>query len=116
MIYLTDRPTLAKWLRPDQQRWLTARLEAERAQREAIRHYALAETLLEPRVWLLTLVYFGQNVSGYGFVLFLPQIVSRFGASISQVGLLVGAVVFLALGHDRRLERAPGVQEHLRDA
>jgi hypothetical protein len=45
------------------------------AQREAIRHYALAETLLEPRVWLLTLVYFGQNVSGCGFVLFLPQIV-----------------------------------------
>jgi hypothetical protein len=42
------------------------------AQREAIRHYALGETLLEPRVWLLTLVYFGQNVSGYGFVLFLP--------------------------------------------
>jgi MFS family permease len=36
MIYLTDRPALAKWLRPDQQQWLTARLEAERAQREAI--------------------------------------------------------------------------------
>jgi ACS family tartrate transporter-like MFS transporter len=87
--------------------------EAERAQREAIRHYALGETLLEPRVWLLTLVYFGQNVSGYGFVLFLPQIVSRFGASISQVGFIsaipyvFGAVAMVARGwhSDRTGER-----------
>jgi len=38
------------------------------------------------------------------------------GLLVISMGALVGAVVLLALGHDRRLERAPGVQEHLRGA
>ena len=84
MFYLTDNPAQAHWLQPEQRAWLTARLDAERAQREAIHHYGLGETLRNGRVWLLTLVYFGQNVSGYGFALFLPQIVKRFGVSIAQ--------------------------------
>jgi MFS family permease len=113
MVYLTDGPAQAKWLRPDQQQWLVARLAAERTQRESIRHYALVETFLNPRVWLLTLVYFGQNVSGYGFVLFLPQIVSKFGASISEVGLITaipyvfGGIAMVAWGwhSDRTGER-----------
>lgn len=113
IVYLTDGPAQAKWLRPDQQQWLVARLAAERAQRESIRHYRLGETLVNPRVWLLTLVYFGQNVSGYGFVLFLPQIVSKFGASISQVGLIsaipyvFGGIAMVAWGwhSDRTGER-----------
>ena len=113
MLYLTDGPAHAKWLQPDQQRWLVERLAAERAQRESIRHYTLGETFLNPRVWLLTLVYFGQNVSGYGFVLFLPQIVSKFGASIGQVGLITavpyvfGGLAMVAWGwhSDRTGER-----------
>jgi hypothetical protein len=37
-----------------------------------VRHDRLGETLL-PCVWALTLVYFGQNVPGYGLVVFLPR-------------------------------------------
>ena len=48
MVYLTDGPAQAKWLRPDQQQWLVLRLAAERTQRESIRRYALVETLLTP--------------------------------------------------------------------
>jgi MFS transporter, ACS family, tartrate transporter len=33
-----------------------------------------------------------------------------------SMGALVGAVVFLVLGHDRRLEQAPAVQERLHSA
>lgn len=112
-IYLTDTPKQATWLRPDQRDWLTARLNAERAQRENIRHYQLRETLMDRRVWLLTLVYFGQNVSGYGFSLFLPQIVKRFGVSTAQNGLISAipyafaavAMVFWGLHSDRTGER-----------
>jgi Major Facilitator Superfamily len=75
--YLTDRPEQTHWLTEPQRTWLSGRLAAERAQRERIRHFALGETLRNPRVWALTLVYFGQNVTGYGFVLFLPQIVKE---------------------------------------
>jgi ACS family tartrate transporter-like MFS transporter len=113
MVYLTDGPAQAKWLRPDQQQWLLTRLAAERAQQESIRHYGLGETFLNPRVWLLTLVYFGQNVSGYGFVLFLPQIISKFGVSTSKVGLITaipyvfGGLAMVAWGwhSDRTGER-----------
>jgi ACS family tartrate transporter-like MFS transporter len=64
IFYLTDGSAPAKWLRPDQQQWHLTRLAAERAQQDSIRHYGLSEIFLNPRIWLLTLVYFGQNVSG----------------------------------------------------
>jgi MFS transporter, ACS family, tartrate transporter len=112
--YLTDGPANAHWLSPAQRTWLTQRLAAERAQRESIRHYKLGETLSNPRVWALTLVYFGQNVTGYGLVLFLPQIVKRFGLSNVQTGFvtalpyLFGIVALLLWGwySDRTGERA----------
>jgi D-galactonate transporter len=95
LIYLTDRPEQAAWLEPEQRDWLAGRLAAERAQREAIRHYTLGETLRNARVWLLTLVYFGQNMTGYGLVIFLPQIVSRFGVGVGMNGV-ISALPFAA--------------------
>jgi ACS family tartrate transporter-like MFS transporter len=88
MVYLTDTPEQATWLEPAQREWLAKRIATERTQKEALRNYSLAQTMRHPRVWLLTLVYFGQNVSGYGLVIFLPQIVSRFGVGIGMNGLI----------------------------
>ena len=113
MFYLTDGPEHAHWLRPEQRDWLIGRLAAERSHKEAIRHYSFAQTMRNPRVWLLTLVYFGQNMSGYGLVLFLPQIVSRFGVGVGVNGLLsalpfaAGAVAMVLWGlhSDRTGER-----------
>jgi ACS family tartrate transporter-like MFS transporter len=85
---LTDRPEQAHWLTEPQREWLCGRLAAERAQRESIQHFGLGQALSNGRVWALTLVYFGQNVTGYGFVLFLPQIVKQFGLSNVQTGLV----------------------------
>jgi ACS family tartrate transporter-like MFS transporter len=95
MVYLTDSPEQAMWLEPAQRDWLSRRLAAERNAKEARRNYSLAETMRHPRVWLLTLVYFGQNVSGYGLVIFLPQIVSRFGVGVGLNGL-ISALPFAA--------------------
>jgi MFS transporter, ACS family, tartrate transporter len=91
---LTDRPEQAHWLTEAQRTWLSGRLAEERAHRERIRNFGLAEALRNPRVWALTLVYFGQNVTGYGFVLFLPQIVKQFGLTNVQTGL-VSAIPFI---------------------
>jgi ACS family tartrate transporter-like MFS transporter len=88
MIYLTDTPEQANWLAPAQREWLANRIATERSEKEALRNYSLAQTMRHPRVWLLTLVYFGQNVSGYGLVIFLPQIVSRFGVGVGLNGLI----------------------------
>jgi MFS transporter, ACS family, tartrate transporter len=95
MMYLTDGPAQAHWLEPEQREWLSRRIADERAAKEARRNYSLAETMRHPRVWLLTLVYFGQNVSGYGLVIFLPQIVSRFGVGVGLNGV-ISALPFVA--------------------
>jgi MFS transporter, ACS family, tartrate transporter len=94
MYYLTDRPHGAHWLPPDQRQWLVDRLARETAHRVSVRDYGLREVLSNGRVWGLTLVYFGQNVTGYGLVIFLPQIIKRFGVSDLATGFL-GAVPFL---------------------
>lgn len=91
---LTDRPRDAAWLRPEQRDWLDQRLADEQSQREAVHRYDLGEALRNPRVWLLTLVYFGQNVSNYGLLIFLPQIVKSFGVSTEMTGF-VSAVPFV---------------------
>jgi ACS family tartrate transporter-like MFS transporter len=110
---LTDGPEQAHWLKPEQRDWLIKRLAEERAQKESVHHYALSETFRHPRVWLLTLVYFGQNMTGYGLVLFLPQIVSRFGVSVGWNGVISAlpfaaaavAMVLWGLHSDRSGER-----------
>ncbi|MDR3530987.1 MAG: MFS transporter [Rhodopila sp.] len=84
---LTDRPADATWLRPDQRAWLNERLSSERAQREAIRKYSLGEAFGNPKVWLLTLSWFGLNVAGYGLIFFLPLIVKGLGVPAGFVGL-----------------------------
>src|SRR5580658_5168466 len=113
-LYMTDRPEHADWLEPAQRDWLIARLAAERAQREAIRHYSLGEALRDKRVLLLSLVYFGGTYSGYGIVLFQPQIVHKLAEGYGMTGVInaipyVFAVVAMLLWgrhSDRTGERA----------
>jgi MFS transporter, ACS family, tartrate transporter len=93
-VLLTDRPIDAKWLRPEQRSWLQQRLDSEQSQRESVHTFGLGETMANPRVWLLTLVYFGQNVSGYGLLFFLPTIVRSFGVSTLMNGV-VSAIPFV---------------------
>jgi len=87
-VYMTDRPSQAHWLAPAQRDWLITRLAAERDRREAIRSYTLREAMTDRRVLLLSLVYFGGTFSGYGLVLFQPQIVHRLAAGFGMTGLI----------------------------
>ena len=87
--YLTDKPADAQWLAPDQRGWLMNRLADERRQREAERHYSVAEALLNPRVLAVALVYFGAVACNYGLGFFLPTIVKGFGGlSNLEVGFI----------------------------
>ena len=83
---LTDSPAQAKWLHEDERDWLTGRLALEKQHQDAIRHFKLGEALRNPRMWAFTLVYFGQNFTGYGLSLFLPEIIRRLGVSLALVG------------------------------
>jgi MFS transporter, ACS family, tartrate transporter len=85
---MTDRPSDAHWLAPAERAWLIARLDAERAQREAIRRYGLGDALRDRRVLLLSLVYFGGTYMSYGIVLFQPQIVHRLAQGFGMTGVI----------------------------
>src|SRR5947207_1780964 len=102
--YLTDRPCDATWLAADERVWLAQRLESEQRQRRAVRDYTVAESLVNPRVIGLSLVYFGAVATNYGLSFFLPQIVKAFGLNtflttvVSATPYVVGVVAMVWYG------------------
>jgi MFS transporter, ACS family, tartrate transporter len=80
--YLTDKPKEAAWLEPDERIGVQARLDLERKNREAIRHYSLREALTSPRIFALSLVYLGLLSGNYGLTYWLPQIIKGVAADI----------------------------------
>ncbi len=111
--YLTDRPANATWLTQGERTWLDGRLQAERAQREAVHDLSVWQAITHIRVWALALVYFGAVAGLYGVGFWLPQIVKAFGLSNAATGwvvavpYVVAAGVMIWFGHrsDRRRER-----------
>ena len=111
--YLTDRPADAAWLAPDERSWLAQRLALEQRQRLAVRSYTVAESLVNPRVLGLSLVYFGAVATNYGLSFFLPQIVKAFGLNtflttvVSATPYVVGVIGMVWWGRrsDRVAER-----------
>ncbi len=93
--YLTDTPAHAQWLAADERAWLVDRLAQERQRREEERNFSVKEALLDPRVWALSIVYFGVVACNYGFSFFLPTIVKGFGLSYLQTGF-VTAIPYIA--------------------
>jgi MFS family permease len=115
IFYLTDRPVLATWLRPEEIAWLDGRLETERATKAAAGHghMSILKSISDPRVLACAFVYFCLNAASYGVGFFLPTIVKGFGVTNVQAGLLsalpflFGAVGMVVLGRssDRTLLR-----------
>ncbi|CAM06403.1 D-galactonate transporter [Saccharopolyspora erythraea NRRL 2338] len=117
--YLTDRPDQAKWLEPEERRWLTERLEAERRETEASHHWPLRKALTHPRIIALAFVYFGIAYGLYALGFFLPTIIAGFeqqygtemttveSGLVTAVPYVVGAVamVIWAAHGDRTRER-----------
>jgi ACS family tartrate transporter-like MFS transporter len=95
--FLTDRPTEAPWLRPEQRTWLSERLASERTQREAVRKFSLAEGFYNPKLWLMAMVVAGQNVANLGLIFFLPLIIKGLGVSTNMIGVVSALPYLFAL-------------------
>jgi MFS transporter, ACS family, tartrate transporter len=73
LFFLPDRPQKAKWLSNEEKNWLRDELDKEHqgklghGHRAWIHHFGI--------VLLLTLVYFGLNVTSYGLSMFMPAII-----------------------------------------
>lgn len=102
LLYLPDGPKDAKWLAPDELRWLQSTLDAERRNRETYSNLSWKQSLTNWRVIALGFVYMGVTVPLYGLGFFLPQIIRGFGGLgnveigfINAFPYLVGAVAML---------------------
>ena len=114
LIYLTDRPEIARWLSEQERSWLIGTLEQEK-------HGAVTESSSNPmsvfsnvNIWLLALTYFGLNTCSYGMSLFLPKMIKNiFTGSTFQIGLLTTipyivatiSMVLIGFNSDRTGER-----------
>jgi ACS family tartrate transporter-like MFS transporter len=111
---LTDRPTQAKFLKPEERDWLVATIAAERRATEAVRKFTLWQTLYNPKVLLLALNYLGIVTASLGMLIFIPQMIKSLGNfSNMTVGWLTmipytcGAIAMVVWGRisDRMNER-----------
>jgi ACS family tartrate transporter-like MFS transporter len=94
---LTDRPKDAAWLKPEQRAWLIERIDAERAEREAVRKFSLSDAFCNPKVWLISIAYVGTNGVSYGVAFFLPLMVRGLGTSPGMIGLVTAVPYLVAL-------------------
>lgn len=95
LFFLPNRPQDATWLPDDERNWLQAELDAEHRAKQGQSHWAWMHHI--GMVGLLTLVYFGLNVSSYGLLIFLPAIIkSQTGASDVAVTFIAGIYYLVA--------------------
>ena len=81
LFYLPDRPNDARWLNAEEKRWLNDELEREDKAKTAKHGLTSVRALLDGRVWLLALIYFGFIYGLYTLGFFLPTIIGGFEAS-----------------------------------
>ena len=122
LAYMTDRPSSAKWLQPEEREWLEGVMQRERQEVEAQHsRLSLGQALIDPRVLALSLVYFGLGTATYGVVYFLPQIIKGWGLTNLETGFVasipdvVGTIGMLTWGYfsDRSTDRRSGVTASL---
>lgn len=111
---LSDNPREASWLKGEEREWLLAKLAFEQQAESSVKKENLLEVLISPRIWMLSLVYFGVSTTMYGVTLWLPSVIrSLSGLSYFLTGLVSAlpflvtaiAMVLVGMGSDRSGER-----------
>lgn len=105
--YLPDGPAQAHWLSAKERETLRAALASE--ERGGSENHWRA--LLDPRILILGVTYFGVVVALYGLSFWLPQIINGFGYGLAATSLLAaipyifGAIAMWAFGRSSDLRR-----------
>jgi ACS family tartrate transporter-like MFS transporter len=111
---LPDRPQKARWLSEAEKGRLLTELARDGNRAASATKHSVGDAFTSGRVWLLCAIYFLLNVGGYGFEMWLPQIIrSLSNLGEFRIGLLNGipyivATVFMVLigrNSDRSGER-----------
>ncbi|MEO6812089.1 MAG: MFS transporter [Isosphaeraceae bacterium] len=114
LFFLTDRPSQARWLDPDEREALEQELEREKAEHKAKGHMSVLDAFRNPKVLLLCAAYFFIVTGNYGVEFFLPSILRAWYdlnldnvtwlIVIPPIGSLIGQL-FIGWSSDRTKER-----------
>ena len=95
LIYLTERPSDAKWLTADERAWLAREIESEQADTSHAL-VTLKAALTSPRLWIVSLPYFFIVIAFYGITFWLPQIVQASSGYSSVTIVLLTAIPYVS--------------------
>ena len=112
LVYLTDRPSKAKWLTQEEIKWLEGELEGERQAALRLNKPSKLEMLKDATVWKLAIFYFAGYTGVYGLSFWVPTIIKSLSAItttnmeigwMAMLPSLVGipAIIFTGLNADR---------------
>jgi len=113
--YMTDAPSQAHWLQPEEREWLIAKLKMEANEKQSLAGHTTGalSALRDLRVLALALIYFGTSAGLYTLGLWAPLIIHQYGFGSFETGLLAGipsivaviAMILWAKHSDRTEER-----------
>jgi MFS transporter, ACS family, tartrate transporter len=109
--YLTDRPEDARWLPPEERRWLVGVLAAERNTCRDGHRVTTRAALMHPTVWWLGSLFLLAVIGFYGYSMWSPLVIrSLTGGTDMQIGIItagISAVTILAmLGNSAHSDKA----------
>jgi MFS transporter, ACS family, tartrate transporter len=93
--YLTDRPKDAKWLTVEERNWIIAEIEEEKRGLAAKQDGGAWRVVLQPKVLLLTAIWFLGLCVGNALTLWLPKIIQKLSGYSPVVTTLVSAIPYL---------------------
>ncbi len=93
--YLPDRPDAARWLKVEEQDWITSQLEEEKRALNAGGSSAW-RAMIQPQVLVLTAIWFFSVSAGNAFTLWLPKFVQGLSGFSAVTTALVATIPFLA--------------------
>ncbi len=85
LVYLTDRPSEAKWLTPEEKDWLISKLSVEKTGGHLS---SFKDAFKSLNVMLMGVIHLGFAVGSYGIAIWLPQILKGHGLSTFHIGLM----------------------------
>jgi ACS family tartrate transporter-like MFS transporter len=97
VFYLTDWPREARWLAPEERRWITAELEQEALAKKTARSYKVWEALRQPTVIQLTLIYFFAVSSIYSLSIWLPTFLKRASGMSNLAVTMLSVIPYVAV-------------------
>ncbi|HEY5752297.1 MAG TPA: MFS transporter [Chthoniobacterales bacterium] len=112
LFFLDNGIRQAKWLNPEEKDLLERNIEADASTKKS--PHSLGQVFKDPRVWMMSLIYFCFVMGQYGLTFWMPTLVKATGVKgnfetglLSAIPFLVAVITMILCGQsaDKRRER-----------